>query len=35
MFDQVLSKEGKPIQVGDRVYTKIRGGRHEGNVRQT
>jgi hypothetical protein len=31
--DQVLSKQGEPIEKGDHVYTKIRGGRHEGDVR--
>lgn len=31
--DEVVSKEGQPIQEGDHVYTKIRGGRHEGDVR--
>jgi hypothetical protein len=31
--EQVLSKQGEPIEQGDHVYTKIRGGRHEGNVR--
>ncbi|KAF2196005.1 hypothetical protein GQ43DRAFT_427401 [Delitschia confertaspora ATCC 74209] len=30
--DQVLSKDGEQIQKGDHVYTKIRGGRHEGDV---
>ncbi|KAF2256363.1 hypothetical protein BU26DRAFT_445100 [Trematosphaeria pertusa] len=30
--DEVLSKQGEPIQEGDHVYTKIRGGRHEGDV---
>ncbi|KAF9728431.1 hypothetical protein PMIN01_13564 [Paraphaeosphaeria minitans] len=30
--EQVLSKQGKPIEKGDHVYTKIRGGRHEGDV---
>jgi hypothetical protein len=29
----IKSKEGKPIQEGDHVYTKFRGGRHEGDVR--
>jgi hypothetical protein len=28
----VQSKDGKPIHKGDHVYTKIRGGRHEGDV---
>lgn len=31
--DQILSKQGEPIEKGDHVYTKIRGGRHEGDVR--
>ncbi|KAH8742492.1 hypothetical protein F5883DRAFT_656666 [Diaporthe sp. PMI_573] len=30
--EQVLSKQGEPIEEGDHVYTKIRGGRHEGDV---
>jgi hypothetical protein len=30
--EQVFSKQGDPIHEGDHVYTKIRGGRHEGNV---
>ncbi|KAF1960509.1 hypothetical protein CC80DRAFT_488824 [Byssothecium circinans] len=30
--EQVLSKQGEPIKEGDHVYTKIRGGRHEGDV---
>ncbi|KAK7178275.1 hypothetical protein PSPO01_15677 [Paraphaeosphaeria sporulosa] len=30
--EQVLSKQGQPIEEGDHVYTKIRGGRHEGDV---
>ncbi|KAH7043870.1 hypothetical protein B0J12DRAFT_742777 [Macrophomina phaseolina] len=30
----VTSKEGQPIEDGDHVYTKIRGGRHEGEVEQ-
>ncbi|PVH91388.1 hypothetical protein DM02DRAFT_545899 [Periconia macrospinosa] len=30
--DQVVSKQGLPIEEGDHVYTKIRGGRHEGDV---
>jgi hypothetical protein len=29
---EVLSKQNEPIQEGDHVYTKIRGGRHEGDV---
>ncbi|KAI9667746.1 MAG: hypothetical protein M1821_000563 [Bathelium mastoideum] len=32
MADSVQSKEGEPIEKGDHVYTKIRGGRHEGDV---
>jgi len=32
MSDQVKDKHGEPIKEGDHVYTKIRGGRHEGNV---
>jgi hypothetical protein len=28
----ILSKQGDPIEEGDHVYTKIRGGRHEGDV---
>ncbi|KKY39096.1 hypothetical protein UCDDA912_g00898 [Diaporthe ampelina] len=32
--DQVLSKQGEPIEEGDHVYTKIRGGRHEGDVEE-
>lgn len=32
--DQVVSKQGEPINEGDHVYTKIRGGRHEGDVSQ-
>jgi hypothetical protein len=31
--DEVLSEQGEPIEQGDHVYTKIRGGRHEGDVR--
>ncbi|KAF1975998.1 hypothetical protein BU23DRAFT_552007 [Bimuria novae-zelandiae CBS 107.79] len=30
--EDVLSKQGEPIAEGDHVYTKIRGGRHEGDV---
>lgn len=30
--NQVYSQQGEPIQEGDHVYTKIRGGRHEGDV---
>jgi hypothetical protein len=29
---EVKSKQGEPIHEGDHVYTKIRGGRHEGDV---
>lgn len=32
MSDQVKSKEGEAIHVGDQVVTKIRGGKHEGKV---
>ncbi|KAH9838722.1 uncharacterized protein C8Q71DRAFT_543442 [Rhodofomes roseus] len=32
MTNSVQSKDGIPISVGDTVYTKIRGGRHEGEV---
>lgn len=32
--DQVLSKQGESIEEGDHVYTKIRGGKHEGDVSQ-
>jgi hypothetical protein len=32
MPDQVLSKQSEPIEQGDHVYTKIRSGRHEGDV---
>ncbi|KAA8619578.1 hypothetical protein PtrSN002B_002233 [Pyrenophora tritici-repentis] len=30
--DDIMSKNGETIQEGDHVYTKIRGGRHEGDV---
>jgi hypothetical protein len=30
--EEVNSKQGEPIHIGDHVYTKIRGGRHEGDV---
>jgi hypothetical protein len=30
----IESKEGQPIHEGDHVYTKMRGGRHEGDVRR-
>ena len=29
----VTSKNGEQIKEGDHVYTRIRGGRHEGDVR--
>ncbi|KAF1811476.1 hypothetical protein P152DRAFT_459413 [Eremomyces bilateralis CBS 781.70] len=29
---EIKSKQGEPIHKGDHVYTKIRGGRHEGDV---
>lgn len=29
---QAKDKTGQPIQEGDHVWTKIRGGRHEGDV---
>lgn len=29
---EVKSKQEEPINEGDHVYTRIRGGRHEGNV---
>ncbi|KAF2742541.1 hypothetical protein M011DRAFT_472132 [Sporormia fimetaria CBS 119925] len=28
----ITSKQGEPIQEGEHVYTKYRGGRHEGDV---
>ena len=28
----VQSKDGKPIEVGDMVYTRMRGGKQEGKV---
>lgn len=28
----VKDKHGAPIQEGDHVYTRVRGGRHEGEV---
>lgn len=31
--DDIVSKNGETIQEGDHVYTRIRGGRHEGDVR--
>lgn len=30
--EEIQSKGGESIEVGDHVYTKIRGGRHEGDV---
>jgi hypothetical protein len=30
--NDVVSKNGEQIEEGDHVYTKIRGGRHEGDV---
>ncbi|RMZ69416.1 phosphatidylserine decarboxylase [Pyrenophora seminiperda CCB06] len=30
--DDIVSKNGESISEGDHVYTRIRGGRHEGNV---
>ncbi|KAF9254565.1 hypothetical protein L218DRAFT_471880 [Marasmius fiardii PR-910] len=30
--NEVFSKQGEPIEVGDHVYTPFRGGRHEGDV---
>ena len=30
---QIRDKTGQLIQEGDHVYTRIRGGRHEGDVR--
>ncbi|KAF2461520.1 hypothetical protein BDY21DRAFT_368717 [Lineolata rhizophorae] len=30
--NQPSSKQGEPIEEGDHVYTRIRGGRHEGDV---
>ncbi|KAI8959530.1 hypothetical protein F5Y11DRAFT_301682 [Daldinia sp. FL1419] len=29
---QIKDKQGQPIQEGDTVWTKARGGRHEGEV---
>lgn len=31
---QVTDKHSEPIREGDPVYTRVRGGRHEGNVEQ-
>ncbi|CAE7192663.1 hypothetical protein CFE70_007043 [Pyrenophora teres f. teres 0-1] len=30
--NDIMSKNGETIKEGDHVYTKIRGGRHEGDV---
>jgi hypothetical protein len=30
--NDIVSKNGEQIEEGDHVYTKIRGGRHEGDV---
>lgn len=32
MADQIVDKHGNPIREGDYVFTKIRGGSHEGKV---
>ncbi|KAI3332214.1 hypothetical protein HD806DRAFT_529977 [Xylariaceae sp. AK1471] len=32
MPNEINDKHGEPIKEGDHVYTKIRGGRHEGDV---
>lgn len=32
MSPKVEDKHGEPINIGDHVYTPIRGGRHEGDV---
>lgn len=32
MSDQIKDKQGQPIEEGTHVYTKFRGGRHEGDV---
>lgn len=29
----IQDKQGNPIQEGDHVWTRARGGKHEGNVR--
>ncbi|KAL1881163.1 hypothetical protein VTK73DRAFT_4610 [Phialemonium thermophilum] len=34
MPDEVRDKTGKPIHEGDSVFTKFRGGAHEGEVRK-
>ncbi|OTA99960.1 hypothetical protein M426DRAFT_268406 [Hypoxylon sp. CI-4A] len=31
---QIKDKQGQPIEEGDKVWTKARGGRHEGQVEQ-
>jgi hypothetical protein len=31
-MNEIKSKDGQPIQEGDHVYTKFRGGRREGEV---
>ena len=31
--EQVVDKVGEPIREGDEVWTKMRGGKHEGTVR--
>jgi hypothetical protein len=33
MSGQVEDKQGNPIEVGDTVFTKIRGGKREGEVK--
>jgi hypothetical protein len=32
MSDRVKDKDGEPIEVGDTVWTKFRGGKREGEV---
>lgn len=32
MTESVQDKNGQPISVGDEVYTKMRGGKHQGEV---
>ncbi|PSS18794.1 hypothetical protein M430DRAFT_66787 [Amorphotheca resinae ATCC 22711] len=34
MSSQVKDKNGKDINEGDRVFTRIRGGKHEGEVEE-
>lgn len=34
MTPQVTDKNSEPIREGDHVYTRVRGGRHKGNVDQ-